>query len=167
MTVAEMVPRRARLSRLRRGDSVLVGEADRLRPVPGPDLGQQVIDVAFHGRLADHELARDLRVGQASGDELKYLGLTRGEAVGSGRPRGAAAEVPWASWPATPSSPAEGWWAIASTRWCCTTGSMTAWPATTCCSARSTASSPSPAVPTTSTRGSRPSSRTSPSRTTR
>jgi hypothetical protein len=37
-----MAGRRAGLSRLSRGDSVLVRETDGLGPVPGADLGQQV-----------------------------------------------------------------------------------------------------------------------------
>jgi len=52
---------------------VLVGVADRLGAVAGADLRQQVVDVALHRGLADHEAGRDLGVGQADGDEGEHF----------------------------------------------------------------------------------------------
>src|SRR4051812_18868307 len=54
---------------------VPVGVADGLRPVAQPDLGEHVVDVRLHRGLADHQLLRDLAVGQALGDQPQHLGL--------------------------------------------------------------------------------------------
>jgi len=46
-----------------------------LGAIPGVDLGEQVVDVALHGGLTDHELFGDLGIGQALRDEAEHLGI--------------------------------------------------------------------------------------------
>jgi len=52
--------------------------ADGGRPVPGAGLGEDPVDVGLDGVVAQEQLRRDLRVGQAAGDKAEDLGLTLG-----------------------------------------------------------------------------------------
>jgi hypothetical protein len=54
----------------RRHQSGLVGKHDRLDAVPCTELAQYPLDVGLDGRPADHQLARDLAVGQAASHQL-------------------------------------------------------------------------------------------------
>src|SRR3954452_24928850 len=60
---------------------------DGLGPVSGAWLGEDVVDVRLHGRLADVELAGDLRVRESAGDESKHLGLAGCQVVWQRRRR--------------------------------------------------------------------------------
>ena len=91
----------------------LVGQHDELDPVAGAGLGEQPADVGLHGRLGDHQVGGDLRVGAAAADQLEHLALALGErgqpvvvrAVGAGRAarrRSARAAAGWC-WARPPS----------------------------------------------------------------
>jgi hypothetical protein len=54
----------------------LVGKHYRLDPVAQAELLQDVRDVRLHGRLADGELAADLRIGQADRDQPQDLAFS-------------------------------------------------------------------------------------------
>jgi hypothetical protein len=45
------------------------GVRDGLGPIAGADLREQVVDMAFHRSLADHQASGDLGVGQSPGDQ--------------------------------------------------------------------------------------------------
>src|ERR1700722_4767460 len=57
----------------------LVGEYDELRAVADGELGHDAADVGLRGQRAQEELARDLVVGQAPGDQAEHLALTLGQ----------------------------------------------------------------------------------------
>src|SRR6185437_9271642 len=59
------------------GEPVPVRVADRLRAVANPGLGEEVVDVALHGRLADEEPRGDLAVREPLGDQGEDFGLPR------------------------------------------------------------------------------------------
>src|SRR5687767_11861430 len=63
----------------------LGGVGDRRRPRGQIEPGEDVADVPVDGVLAQPELARDLFVGEAAGDEPDDLPLARGEGGGTGR----------------------------------------------------------------------------------
>lgn len=49
----------------------MVGQHDRLRAIPDLELAQEPGHVRLDGGVADEELAPDLGIGQAEGDESK------------------------------------------------------------------------------------------------
>ena len=51
--------------------TVVVSEDDRGGPVAQVELGEEVVDVGFHGAFADEELPGDLAVGVSLADEGK------------------------------------------------------------------------------------------------
>jgi hypothetical protein len=55
-----------------------------LNAVAQVELLHHMGEVRFHGRLTQEQLLRDLRVGEAAGDEAKHLELATGE-LGNGR----------------------------------------------------------------------------------
>src|SRR5690348_16533225 len=68
-------------------EAALVGKDDSLDAVAESELHQDARDVRLDGCLADDEAGRDLGVGEAAGEELEHLELTRGQLVQLGRPR--------------------------------------------------------------------------------
>src|SRR5205823_4934081 len=63
-------------------ESLFVRVADRLRAVVDAGLGEEVVDMALHGRLADVEASRDLAVGEALRDQREHFDLAWRQAVG-------------------------------------------------------------------------------------
>src|SRR5207244_6947928 len=57
----------------------LVRRDDGLRTAGQAQLRHHALDVGLHGGLAEHQILRDLRVGQAVADEAQDLRLTRGQ----------------------------------------------------------------------------------------
>jgi len=73
---------------------VVIRVVDGLGAVAGADLGEDVVDVAFDCGVAEDELAGNLGVGPACGDEGQHLDLARGQAIGRSRgPRAGRARV--------------------------------------------------------------------------
>jgi hypothetical protein len=66
---------------------VVEGEHHRRRPVPQPELGEQVVDVRLDRSLADEQLSGDLAVSPAVADEHQNLTLTAGQGA-QARPGG-------------------------------------------------------------------------------
>ena len=62
----------------------LVRQDDRLNAVAQAELAQDARDVALHRRLADEQLARDLRVRHPARDQPQHLELARAEFLGRG-----------------------------------------------------------------------------------
>jgi hypothetical protein len=72
---------------LPRHQVVVEGEHHRRRPVPQPELGEEVVDVRLDRSLADEQLGGDLAVGPAVADEHQNLTLTAGQGA-QARPGG-------------------------------------------------------------------------------
>ena len=60
----------------------LVGVADGLGAVAGAGLGEDPVDVGFHGGVADEELLGDLGVAEAGGEQGEDFGFAGGEPGG-------------------------------------------------------------------------------------
>lgn len=95
---------------------MLVGVGHGLGAVTCVDLGEQVVDVALDGAFADYELCGDLRVRQAVAMR-ESTSASRG--VSPSGSRGAGGRPCSCDCVGTAL-------AMASTRWCCTAGSITA-----------------------------------------
>src|SRR5690242_12379929 len=84
----------------RRDEAGFVGVDDGLDAVAQAELLQDLGHVGLGGRLADHQLAADLRVGQAADEQVEHLALARGQLAdgrrdgGLGAPPGRAATAP-------------------------------------------------------------------------
>ena len=73
------------LASARRDNSGFVGEVDELGAVTATELAEDAADVRFGGQWADDELACDLVVGEAGGDQTERLVFALGELLEFGR----------------------------------------------------------------------------------
>ena len=69
-------------------EACLVGDHDRLDPIPDAELAEDAGHVRLHGGLRDHHLGRDLGVGQAATDQAQDVELALGELGELGREAG-------------------------------------------------------------------------------